>query len=512
MKIAKASVKMALRALGYGVLGGFVTLVVVAIVLLEKRPDLSIWHEAKLDEEFTRHSDVEDFAGYLALEDRLFKQLEREVYEKTGRAGENSINRYQHGSITEPAVWKRNWNRTFEFNAEKPKAGVLLLHGMSDSPYSLRAIGETLHQRGATVVGLRIPGHGTAPSGLVRVHWKDMAAAVLLAARHLREEIGDAPLYLIGYSNGGALAVEYALEAQENAEMPRVAGLVLISPEIGVTPAAALAVWQGRLGRWFGFHKLAWNSIKLEYDPYKYGSFAVNAGDQAYRVTKEIGERIDKLGKKGKLAGFPSVLAFQSGVDATVSVPALVSNLFAKLPEGGHELVLFDINRKSEMIESVLTRDPDGELSALLENMHPTFALSVVRNRSENGQPVAEIEIRRHSADGESSVEVPGLSWPEGIFSLSHVALPFPESDLLYGSGKIKDAGSPRLTLGNLALRGERGALRVSPDDMLRLRWNPFYSLIEKQTLRFLGLGTGGPPAPEGVGSFQSLPKCPDSR
>ncbi len=482
---------MALRALGYGVLGAFVATVVLAIVVLEKRPDLSIWHEVDLDEEFTRHSDVEDFSGYLALEDRLFKQLEREVYEKTGPAGPDSINRYQHGSFTEPAVWKRDWNRTFEFKAEKPKAGVLLLHGMSDSPYSLRSLGETLHERGATVVGLRIPGHGTAPSGLVRVHWKDMSAAVLLAAKHLREEIGGAPLYLVGYSNGGALAVEYALEAQEDAEMPRVAGLVLISPEIGVTPAAALAVWQGRLGRWFGFHKLAWNSIKLEYDPFKYGSFAINAGDQAYRLTKEIGRRIDKLGGNGKLAGFPPVLAFQSGVDATVSVPALVSNLFEKLPEGGHELVLFDINRKSDMIEGVLTRDPADELSALLDKPHLNFALSVVKNRSEGGLPVAEIEIRHHSADGKSSVEVPGLSWPEGIFSLSHVALPFPESDFLYGSGKIKDSGHPKLTLGNLALRGERGALRVSPADMLRLRWNPFYPLIENEAVDFMGLGSG---------------------
>jgi len=174
-----------------------------------------------------------------------------------------------------------------------------------------------------------------------------------------------------------------------------------------------------------------------------------------------------------------------------VSVPALVSNLFEKLPEGGHELVLFDINRKSDMIESVLALDPADELSALLDKPHLNFALSVVKNRREGGLPVAEIEIRHHSADGKFSVEVPGLSWPEGIFSLSHVALPFPESDLLYGSGKVKDSGRPKLTLGNLALRGERGALRVSPADMLRLRWNPFYPLIENKAVDFMGLGSG---------------------
>ena len=488
LKIAEESVKMALRALGYGALGGFVTLVVVAIVVLEKRPDLSIWHEVDLDEEFTRHSEVDDFAGYLALEDRLFKQLEEEVYAKTGSAGEEVVNRYRHGSISDPARWKRNWNRTFEFKADAPKAGVLLLHGMSDSPYSLRTIGGVLHQRGATVVGLRIPGHGTAPSGLVRVHWKDMSAAVRLAAEHLKNEVGGAPLYIVGYSNGGALAVEYALEAQEDASMPRVSGLVLFSPEIGVSPAAALAVWQGRMGRWFGLHKLAWNSIKLEYDPFKYGSFAVNAGDQAYRLTKEIAKRIERLNKQGKMDGFPRVLAFQSAVDATVSVPALVNNLFSKLPEGGHELVLVDVNRKAK-IENLLTNDPAEELGKLLEKSGLRFTVSVLTNRKEGGKPLEDIIIHRHYPDGRTEEIDPGLRWPSGMYSLSHVALPFPESDRLYGSGGDNTAGNtPVLTLGNLALRGERGAIRISPGDMLRQRWNPFYSLFEKRTVQFMGL------------------------
>lgn len=65
--------------------------------------------------------------------------------------------------------------------------------------------------------------------------------------------------------------------------------------------------------------------------------------------------------------------------------------------------------------------------------------------------------------------------WPPNMFSLSHIALPFPESDTLYGSGEAGEKD----TLGNLALRGERGAIRIPPGDMLRQRWNPFYALLE---------------------------------
>jgi len=64
-------------------------------------------------------------------------------------------------------MWPVNWNRSFVLPQEEPALGVLLLHGLSDSPYSLKALGERLNGQGAMVLGLRIPGHGTAPSGLV---------------------------------------------------------------------------------------------------------------------------------------------------------------------------------------------------------------------------------------------------------------------------------------------------------------------------------------------------------
>ena len=109
---------------------------------------------------------------------------------------------------------------------QEPVASALLLHGLSDSPYSLRVLGERLHREGVTVLGLRVPGHGTAPVGLVRTRWEDMAAAVALAARHLRDSVPGKPLYVVGYSNGGALAVEYTLSALGDDTLPLPAGVV----------------------------------------------------------------------------------------------------------------------------------------------------------------------------------------------------------------------------------------------------------------------------------------------
>ena len=310
-----------------GLVGALVILLIVFVVALDNRPDLHVWHLAELDEEFTASSPVESFEEYLSLEDRLFRQLDERVYQKIEPSDRYQVNRFYRGSASDPGRWSTNLNRSFELITDSPRAGVLLLHGMSDSPYSLYNLGRSLNRSGASVVGLRLPGHGTAPSGLVHVRWQDMAAAVKIAMRHLRRRVGSAPIYIVGYSNGGALAVQYSLAAMDDDSLPRADKLILVSPAVGVSRVAVLAVWQARLGDLLGLDKLAWNSLLPEYDPYKYGSFAVNAGDQVYRLTAEIQSLFDGRGEE-ELRRFPPVLAFQSVADATVSAPALVKGLF----------------------------------------------------------------------------------------------------------------------------------------------------------------------------------------
>jgi hypothetical protein len=78
-----------------------------------------------------------------------------------------------------------------------------------------------------------------------------------------------------------------------------------------------------------------------------------------------------------------------------------------------------------------------------------------------------------------------GLSWPMNVYSLSHVALPFAPVDPVYGGD---EAGpSPGIDLGTIALRGEKGVLKVPAADQLRLRYNPFYRYIEQRVLVFTG-------------------------
>jgi len=488
--------KQLFKALAYGLIGGFIVLIAVFVYYLDSRPDLHAWHEEILDKEFEAGSSIQDFEGYLALEDRLFAQLDVQVYDQISSEQRQAINRYNRGSYSDPGRWPTNWNRTYELAVDAPEVGVLLLHGMSDSPYSLRGLGQRLNGAGAQVLGLRLPGHGTAPSGLVEVHWQDMAAAINLALRHLRDKLGNKPIYIVGYSNGGALAVHHALVALNDSSLIQPNGLILISPAIGVTKLAALAVWQARLGHLLGLDKLAWNDVLPEYDPYKYGSFAVNAGDQSYRLSLAIQAQMKAL-QADQLQRMPPVLTFQSIVDATVSMPAVIHGLFERLPEAGHELVLFDINHVYE-IENLLRSDPRAEIRETLGPAVEPYTLTLITNEHNERD---EVFARTKSAGStESKMKTIGLSWPKGLYSLSHVAMPIARNDPLYGGPEAEK--SPGIELGKLALRGERNVLQIGAADMLRLRWNPFYPYLEQRVLEFVGL-ISDPESPERTGNVE---------
>jgi alpha-beta hydrolase superfamily lysophospholipase len=316
----------------------------------------------------------------------------------------------------------------------------------------------------------------------VDVRWQDMAAAVKLAAKHMQEST-PGPLYLLGYSNGGALAVDYLLASLDDASLPKPAGVILLSPEIRVSDSAAFAVWQGRLGRLLGMDKLAWVSVTPEFDPYKYGSFAVNAGDLAHRITVHIQAQLDSLEGTGKLKNMAPILAFQSSVDATVSAAALARNLFARLPPAGHELVLFDINRRVEST-ILVKQDPRSEFAPLLEDSDRGYDLTMVTNENSRSSRVRAFTAPHNVSASKSSAYIG--DWPNGVYSLSHVALPFAPNDPIYGGPEAGDAAG--IQLGNLALRGERGVLQLSANDAMRLRWNPFFDYIEQRILRFTDL------------------------
>ncbi|HKQ96543.1 MAG TPA: alpha/beta fold hydrolase [Candidatus Polarisedimenticolia bacterium] len=476
-----------LRLLLYGLPAIVITVLGGYIVWSARRgPELSPWHTARLAEEFTAADAgrVRTFDDYRGLEDRLFAALRHEVYDRVAPSERRSVNRYSAGSLADPGEGADNLNRSYELPAANPRAVAVLLHGLTDSPYVLRRLGERLNADGVYVVGLRLPGHGTAPAALTRTTYQDWAAAVRLAARHARARVGDGvPLWLVGFSTGAALAVEYSLARLEGEDLPEPAGLVLLSPAIGVDPAAPVSIAQEWLSHLPGLGKLAWLSIDPEFDPCKYNSFPTNAGAQIYRLTRKIDERFDRLSPTGGLHGFPRTLAFQSVADSTVSARAVARAFLDRLAPEGHALVAFDINRTAE-VEPIMVAGAGARAELLLRGPALTYDMTLLTNAT----PETRALVAKHrKATQAEVVDTPtDLSWPPGIFSLSHLALPVSPEDPIYGANR--PTGSRRIYLGRIELLGENGLLALPTSALLRLRFNPFYSYVETRILEFMAL------------------------
>jgi len=475
--------------LAVAVIGFVVGVVALYVSWARSGPSLQPWHTEELTAEFTtaKAGEIRTFEDYRRLEDALFAQLDERIYARTQTGPSRALARYSASSAADPRDWAPDWNRSFELPADGAAGGVLLLHGLSDSPYSLRALGQGLKERGFRVVGLRLPGHGTAPSGLLSITWEEMAATVRLAMHHLESKVGPGPIHIVGYSTGAPLALDFALDALESTATPVPASLVLISPAIGVTPAAALAKWNRRAAMLPGLEKLAWTSILPEFDPYKYNSFTSNAGEQVYRLTRHLARRIEARAGSGLIEDFPPTLVFLSAVDATVSTDAVIDNLLEHLAPPRHELVLFDINRGSAQ-STVLVSDPGPLTARLMADDALPFGLTLITN--ESTETSAVVRRRKAPLSAQVSTEALSVAWPPGVLSLSHVALPFPPDDPLYGQSRPPDA--EKVFLGQIAIQGERGLLQFSSDWLLRLRHNPFYDLLEASTFRWLDADASG--------------------
>ncbi|MCC4832031.1 alpha/beta fold hydrolase [Shewanella sp. 10N.7] len=476
--IVIGSTKHALFFAIYGFIGSVIALLVAIVWLLNARAELDPWHTTHLTQEFHQQSGINTFTEYLTLEDKLFAELDSKIYQQYIPEIPSVINRYESGSLSDPNIWDINWNRSFEWQNEQAEFGVLFIHGMSDSPYAISHLAKEFKQS-AHVLGLRLPGHGTIPAGLAEITWPDLVSAVALATSHMKAKLNGKPLYVVGFSTGAALALNLELERIASNKSADYQGMVFISPAIGLAPIAAGAKWQALLGNVLGYEKLFWNSISVEYDPFKYTSFAVNAGDVVYQLAQRNLDIVQLLTQEQK-QHIPPVLTFQSIADDTVSSAAVIQNLYQYLPENKHRLVVFDINRNPNN-HQLITNDPLNEMASLWADLPMNYQLNMIENDRERDHYVQE----RIFVGGEVKAEngMP-LAWPLGVYSLSHVALPFPELDPLYGPHYQKQ--NPHIQIGQAIFKGERGLFGIPAAEMLRQKWNPFYPYMIEQMELFI--------------------------
>jgi esterase/lipase len=203
--------------------------------------------------------------------------------------------------------------------------GILLIHGLSDSPYLLQPLARHLQKQGFFVRTILLPGHGTVPGDLLDIRYEEWIRAVQYGIRTMKGEVTD--LFLGGFSTGAALSV---LESMKDKE---IKGLVLISPALAVKDRrVALAGMLRGVKDWVG-------AIHDDVDYVKYETFAVNAAYQIYLLTMEI----DALLDQGRRIDAP-VFAALSREDITIDPERALFVLEKYAPSPRNVLVVYGKN------------------------------------------------------------------------------------------------------------------------------------------------------------------------
>jgi carboxylesterase len=114
------------------------------------------------------------------------------------------------------------------WSADGGPHGVLVLHGFTGSPQSVRSLAEAVHRAGFAVELPLLPGHGTSVDDMLTTSWDDWSSAAEAAYQSLAERVEE--VVVAGLSMGGSLTLWLATRH------PEIPGIVCINPAVQIAP------------------------------------------------------------------------------------------------------------------------------------------------------------------------------------------------------------------------------------------------------------------------------------
>ncbi len=141
------------------------------------------------------------------------KTLRRRVPKGVLQADRNAFIRAYDRSCPQGECKPVHVGEPFFLEAPRADVGVVLAHGYLSAPQEIRPLADYLYDRGYSVYGVRLKGHGTAPEALARVDWEEWFRSISRGYAAMRHRCSQ--VVVGGFSLGGVLAMCLAAAYQQ---------------------------------------------------------------------------------------------------------------------------------------------------------------------------------------------------------------------------------------------------------------------------------------------------------
>ena len=190
-----------------------------------------------------------------------------------------------------------------------PKKGILLVHGLGDSPGYFKDIAGVLAKQGFLVRTILLPGHGSKPADASLARYEDWSGAVAHHAALLEQKVDT--LWLGGFSTGANLVTSYALD-HDNVE-----GLLLFSPAFYPKAQTLLRFAPVISYLW------DWVDVDQEKNIMRYDSLSTHLAKLYYYSMKEVQQKLED-------ATFQKPVLMTFSADDSVLKPQKTKEVFTK--------------------------------------------------------------------------------------------------------------------------------------------------------------------------------------
>lgn len=164
--------------------------------------------------------------------------------------------------------------------------GILLVHGLFDSPHTLLSLAEHFHSQNYLVRAILLPGHGTNPGDLIGVTFHEWLKAVRYGIESFSGQVEN--LFLAGFSTGGALLIHDILHHST----PSLKGLMLFAPALKLLTPIAILSNINKLLRTTTIRGMRWLTKSANHDYAKYLSFTLEPANQVNTLTHVIQKKL----------------------------------------------------------------------------------------------------------------------------------------------------------------------------------------------------------------------------